>query len=144
MTASATKMKAFPPKLQNQCFGCGSANSAGLQLEFSIAEDGSVFALAEIAESFCGNPGYVHGGVIAVMLDEAMSKAIRANGRASVTRKLETEYLRPVATETPLRIEGRLLRVEGNQNWAEAAIKSASGRVLAQGKGLFIEIKPRS
>jgi acyl-coenzyme A thioesterase PaaI-like protein len=60
-----------------------------------------------------------------------------------MTRKLEAEYLRPVNSGIPLRIEGRVVRNERRKYWAEAAILNADGIVLAQGKGLFIEVPPK-
>jgi len=56
------------------------ANAGGLHLEFLVAEDGSVVCLPTIPDSFEGPAGYLHGGIIATLLDEAMSKSIRARG----------------------------------------------------------------
>jgi len=133
----------FAHAANNRCFGCGPANSAGLHLEFLLAPDGSVVSLPIVASTFDGHPGNLHGGIIATLLDEAMSKALRALGRRTMTRKLEAEYLRPVNSGIPLRIEGRVVRNERRKYWAEAAILNTDGIVLAQGKGLFIEVPPK-
>ena len=58
---------------ENRCFGCGQANPVGLQLEFSLASDRSVVSLATIPDTCEGHPGYLHGGIIATLLDESMS-----------------------------------------------------------------------
>ncbi len=128
---------------QNRCFGCGPANATGLQLEFLLAEDGSVVCLPTVPDRFEGPSGYVHGGIIATLLDEAMSKAVRASGRTSMTRQMEIDYLRPVPSGAAIRIEGRVVRSEGRKHWTEAKIMNAKGTALAQGKGLFIEIRSR-
>jgi uncharacterized protein (TIGR00369 family) len=125
---------------QSRCFGCGPANSAGLHLEFLLAEDGTVVCLPAIPEQFEGPHGYLHGGVIATLLDEAMSKSLRARGLTAMTRRMEVEYLRPVHSATPIRLEARLVRSEGREHWSEARILSQRGRVLAGAKGLFIEL----
>ncbi len=39
-------------------------------------------------------------------------------------------------------MEGRVTRNEGRKHWAEAFIFDGRGKVLAHGKGLFIEVKP--
>jgi uncharacterized protein (TIGR00369 family) len=127
----------------NRCFGCGPANPAGLHLKFLLAEDKSVVCLATIPDSFEGPPGYVHGGVIATLLDEAMSKSVRALGFTCMTRQMAIEYLRPVPSCAPIRVEGRVLRSEGRKHWTEAKILNAEGAVLAEGKGLFIEVRAR-
>lgn len=127
----------------NRCFGCGPANPAGLHLKFLLAEDKSVVCLATIPDSFEGPPGHVHGGVIATLLDEAMSKSVRALGFTCMTRQMAIEYLRPVPSCAPIRVEGRVLRSEGRKHWTEAKILNAEGAVLAEGKGLFIEVRAR-
>ena len=128
---------------QSRCFGCGPANPTGLQLDFLVAEDGSVVCLPTVSEAFAGHPGYLHGGVIATLLDETMSKAVRAKGLTSMTRQLEVDYLRPVPSGVPIRLEGCVVRGEGRKSWAEAKIVNDAGKILAHGKGLFIEVKPR-
>ena len=126
----------FAHTAHNRCFGCGPANANGLRLEFLLASDGAVVSLPVVPEAFEGHPGFLHGGIIATLLDEAMSKAVRALGRPSMTRKMEVEYLRPVPSGAPLRIEGRVVRSEGRKHWAEAVIVDAEETVLAQSKGL--------
>jgi uncharacterized protein (TIGR00369 family) len=128
---------------QNRCFGCGHANSAGLRLDFLLAEDRSVVCLTEVTDNFEGHPGYLHGGIIATLIDEAMSKAVRARGFTAMTRHMEVDYLRPVPSGKPLRLEGRVTHNEGRKHWAEAKILNAEGTMLAHGKGLFIEVRPR-
>ena len=143
MTNDPQPLAPFAHSAHNRCFGCGPANSSGLHLEFLLASDGSVVCLPVISDAFCGHPGYLHGGIIATLLDEAMSKAVRAKGNPSVTRKMEVEYLRPVPSSQPIRIEGRVVRSERRKHWAEASILDSDSRTLAHGKGLFIEAVPR-
>jgi uncharacterized protein (TIGR00369 family) len=128
-------------KAQNHCFGCGAANAAGLQLEFLLAGDGAVVCFATIPARFEGQPSYLHGGIIATLLDEAMSKSVRAKGVTAMTRRLEIDYMRPVHSEAPIRIEGRVERSEGRKHWTDARILSARGQVLAEATGLFIELR---
>jgi uncharacterized protein (TIGR00369 family) len=134
-------LKPMMHSAQNRCFGCGQANESGLRLEFLLKEDGGVLTLPAVPDRFEGHPGYLHGGVIATLLDEAMSKSARARGLLTMTRKLEVEYLRPVPSAAPLRVEGRVTKSEGRRHWMEAEIRNAEGTVLAQGKGLFLEVK---
>ena len=134
----------FAHAASNRCFGCGPANSCGLRLEFYLAPDGSVVSMPVVSAAFEGHPGYLHGGIIATLLDEAMSKAVRTTGRSSMTRKMETEYLRPVPSGAPLRIEGRIVRTEGRKVWAESSILNADKRLLAHAKGFFVEVRPKA
>ena len=126
---------------QNRCFGCGQANPTGLHLEFLLAEDCSVVGLPVIPDTFEGPTGYLHGGIIATLLDETMSKAIRASGFTAMTRHMEVDYQRPVPSGAPLRLEGRITRNDGRKHWADARILDGDGAVLAHAKGLFIEMR---
>ena len=128
---------------QNRCFGCGQANPIGLHLEFLLGEDGRVVCPAGIDDTYEGPPGYVHGGIIATLLDETMSKAVRSHGLVAMTRHMEVDYLRPVKSSSAIRLEGRVTRSEGRKHWAEAKILDGESTVLAQGKGLFVEVEPR-
>jgi uncharacterized protein (TIGR00369 family) len=141
MTERHENLTPFAHSANNRCFGCGPANQNGMHLEFLRAEDGSLVSFSVIPNTFEGPPGYLHGGIIATLLDEAMSKAVRAQGSTSMTRKIEIDYLRPVPSGSPIRIEGRVIRHEPRKHWAEARILNEDGIVLAEGKGFFIEVR---
>lgn len=140
MTESEEILTPIAHGAQSRCFSCGPANPTGLHLEFLLAQDGSIVCLATVSSSFEGPSGYLHGGIIATLLDETMSKSLRAEGLTAMTRQMEVDYLRPVHSGAPIRLEGRLLRSEGRKHWAEARILNERGRILAAAKGLFIEV----
>jgi uncharacterized protein (TIGR00369 family) len=141
MHGSTEKLTPMAHRAQNHCFGCGQANAAGLRLEFLLAEDGSVVCLPIIPNKFEGPASYVHGGIIATMLDEAMSKSVRARGLRAMTRQMEIDYLRPIHSNAPIRLEGRLMRSVGRKHWTEARILSPRGHIMAEAKGLFVEVR---
>ena len=143
MTISSENLTPMAHAAQNRCFGCGKANPIGLHLEFLLAEDNSVVCLAAVPDSFVGPVGSVHGGIIATLIDETMSKAVRAHGIVAMTRQMEIDYLRPVPSCAPIRLEGRVVRSEARKHWTEAKVLNAEGTTLAHGKGLFIEVRPR-
>jgi uncharacterized protein (TIGR00369 family) len=143
MTGAKELLSPFAHAAHNRCFGCGPANPTGLHLEFLRASDGSVVASPVVSDAFDGHPGYLHGGIIATLLDEAMSKSVRALGKSAMTRKMDVDYLRPVPSGKPLRIAGRVVRSEARKHWAEATILDSEGSELARATGLFIEILPR-
>jgi uncharacterized protein (TIGR00369 family) len=99
-----------------------------------------VIASATISDNYEGPPGYLHGGIIATLLDEAMSKANRAGGVTAMTRQMQVEYLRPVPSGSPIRILGAVSRSEGRKHWTAAQIENAEGVALAKATGLFIAI----
>ncbi len=74
------------------CFVCSASNLAGLSLKFSSTPDGSVTA------TFCGRselegyPGLLHGGIIAALLDGAMTNCLFAHGQMALTAELNVRY----------------------------------------------------
>lgn len=126
----------------NHCFGCGLENPCGLRLKFFVSETGEIVCHTRLARRFQGAPGYVHGGIIATLLDEAMSKTNRARGVTAVTRHLEVEYLRPVPIGRPITLTARHLRHTGRRHYIEAQIADAEGQTLASGIAVFVAIGP--
>ncbi len=141
--ASQEHLRPMDHTAQNRCFGCGEANAVGLHLEFFLAEDDSVVCFATIPDTYEGPRGFLHGGIIATLLDETMSKSVRARGVVAMTRHMEVDYLRPVPSHAPIRLEGHLSHNEGRKHWVQARIVDAKGNELARSKGLFVEVNPR-
>ena len=140
MTNPSGNLTPMAHAAQNRCFGCGQANPTGLHLEFLLAEDNSVVCHTAVPDTFEGPVGYVHGGIIATLLDETMSKSVRAQGITAMTRNMEIDYMRPVPSNATIRLEGRLIRSEGRKHWTEAKILNSRGTTLATAKGLFIQL----
>jgi acyl-coenzyme A thioesterase PaaI-like protein len=130
----------------NGCFGCGDANEAGLHLHFFIDAEGRLLCRTRLAARFQGPPGHVHGGIIATMLDEAMSKATRRRGIVAITRHMSVDYLKPVPLEADLVLEGWSERDgasdSGRKHRCSAEVRDASGTVLATATGIFIQVTP--
>ncbi|QNI38211.1 PaaI family thioesterase [Edaphobacter albus] len=130
----------------NHCFGCGSANPQGLHLAFSTdasdPQHPTAAANFQLDRAHEGPPGYVHGGIVATLLDEAMSKLNRPLDLLAVTRHMEIDYLRPVPLYQPLKVTSRHLRREGRKLFHQAEILSPDGTVLACGQAIFIVLDP--
>ena len=126
---------------RDHCFGCGAANSDGLQLKFSLSADGKSYLCEfQLGNSFIGPPGHLHGGIIATILDEAMGKANKLKGKVALTRRMEIEYLKPVPVGTPLTVEGKVLRLRGRALYNYAELRNAEGVVLARSRGKFMVV----
>ncbi|HEY6446957.1 MAG TPA: PaaI family thioesterase [Acidobacteriaceae bacterium] len=126
----------------NRCFGCGLENRSGLRLQFFTDPEGQIVCQARLARRFAGPPGHAHGGIIATLLDEAMSKANRARNVVAMTRHMEVHYLRPVPLGAPLTLTARHLDMQGRRHHCEAQIRNEAGETLATAKGLFVAIPP--
>ncbi len=126
---------------QNHCFGCGEANQTGLQLKFFVDGESRVLCRFRLDLRFQGPPRHAHGGIIATLLDEAMSKANRRRGITAMTRQMSIDYRRPVPLEKDLLMEGWSESDSGRKHRCSAEIRDAGGSVLASATGLFVEVK---
>lgn len=140
--ADARKLEPLSHGALNRCFGCGQQNPSGLRLKFFVDEQRTIVCRVSLARRFEGPPGHAHGGIIATLLDEAMSKANRQFGVLAMTRQMEVEYLKPVPLGATLLLTGWHEGSSGRKHRCEAEIENGSGVVLARAKGLFVEAKP--
>ena len=123
------------------CFGCGPSNPGGLQLKFVLGPGGDSYVCEfELSAQFGGPPGHAHGGVVATIMDEAMSKANRLRSRVALTRRIEIDYLRPVPLGRPLIVEGRSGSVRGRASYNRAELRNSEGVVLARSRGKFLVV----
>jgi acyl-coenzyme A thioesterase PaaI-like protein len=131
----------------NYCFGCGPANPQGLHLTFTTnAEDPEAItatAHVQLDRMHEGPPAHIHGGIVAALLDEAMSKLNRPLNVLAMTRHMEIDYLRPAPLYQPLVLVSRHLRREGRKLFHQAELQHPDGTVLTRGKGLFIVVDER-
>jgi acyl-coenzyme A thioesterase PaaI-like protein len=129
----------------NHCFGCGPENPQGLKLEFSVREEDGVItatSLLTMTRMHEGPPGYIHGGIIATLLDEAMSKLNRPLNVLAMTRSLSVDYLKPAPLYVPLKLVGTHVKRDGRKVLHSAALMLEDGAVLARGDGFFLVVDP--
>lgn len=126
---------------KNYCFACGKDNPDGMHLNFTLDRERKHFVSSfRLSKRFTGPPGYCHGGIIATILDDAMSKLNKQRDVIAATSQLKIEYLKPVPLRTPLRVESRELKKRGRRLIHRAEILNDEGTVLARGRGVFVII----
>jgi uncharacterized protein (TIGR00369 family) len=110
-------------RFDGHCFGCGPLNSDGLRLVFEPGPDGSSVEF-EVPERFQSWAGMAHGGIVALLLDEAVGWAAWHAGHPGVTGRLQVSYRRPLKLGEPVRVVGRVERVRRTLVYANAYIDS--------------------
>lgn len=109
-----------------RCFGCGDDNQDGLRMTFAQDSDEVVCELV-VPDRFQSWQGMVHGGVVALMLDEAVGWASWHAGHPGLTGRLEVRYRRPLRLGERVRVAGRVDRVRRTLVYASATIDDAAG-----------------
>jgi uncharacterized protein (TIGR00369 family) len=127
------------PKPENPCFGCGGANPRGMQLVFEQDDTRQrIVGRFRLGEEYQGGSGFLHGGIIALLLDEAMGKASRFHAAEAVTAELRVEYKKPIRANMEIVVEGFVTRRDGRQLYHEGEIRNEAGDLLARGEGRFV------
>ena len=132
----------LPPNPKNNCFGCGDRNARGMKLTFEQDDVARhIRGVFSLGAEYEGGPGFIHGGIIATVLDEAMGKVSRFRNVRAVTAELNVEYLRPVPVDRMLRVEGFELEMKGRSLLIQGEIWDAeTSHLLARAKGRFVTL----
>ena len=132
------------PNPANKCFGCGGGNDGGMKLTFEQdTVNRRIVGQFTLSERYQGGGGFAHGGIIALLLDEAMGKVCRFREVRAVTAELTVEYLKPIAVENEIVVEGRETEMSGRNLFMSGEIRNETGEVLARGKGRFVIISSK-
>jgi len=127
------------PNPENHCFGCGGANDAGMKLTFeqnNVTQ--RIVGRFVLGPRYQGGGGMMHGGIIAMLLDEAMGKVCRFREVRAVTAELMVEYLKPVDVMKEIEVEGRESEMKGRNIFMTGEIRDTAGTVLARARARFV------
>ena len=120
------------------CFGCGPLNTEGLRLVFTPGPEGSV-AEYTVEDRFQSWMGMAHGGMVALMLDEAVGWAAWHAGHPGVTGRLQVAFRRPLKLRETVKIVGRVERVRRTLVYCNAVVESLDdGGLIADGTATLV------
>src|SRR3989454_11745227 len=128
-------------RFDGHCFGCGPLNSEGLRLVFVPGPDGSSVDF-EVPERYQSWAGMAHGGIVALLLDEAVGWAAWHAGHPGVTGRLQVSYRRPLKLGERVRIVGKVDRVRRTLVYASALVENRdSHSMVADATATLMEVK---
>ncbi|MFC0531962.1 PaaI family thioesterase [Phytohabitans kaempferiae] len=84
-----------------------------------------------------GPSGCVHGGVIALVLDQLFAEAAAAAGHPGMTAGLTLTYRRPTPLGT-VRVSAWVEKVDGRKRVVKARCEDADGNLTVEGEALLI------
>lgn len=90
-----------------------------------------------------GPPGYVHGGALGAVLDEAMGIAGWIGGHPVVAAELKVQFRRSVPLHTCMEFHGWIDKVEGRKVHIRSVLVDGRGDRYVDAQGLFM-ILPES
>jgi uncharacterized protein (TIGR00369 family) len=137
-----TETVRLEPNPENGCFGCGGANEFGMKLTFEQDnERRKIVGRFILGSRYRGGGGMAHGGIIALLLDEAMGKACRFRGARAVTAQMTVDFLKPIDVEKEIIVEAFEETQSGRNLFQVGEIRNAAGDVLARGKARFVILR---
>ena len=126
----------------SNCVACSPSNPNSLGMEFKYSKSlHYTFSLYTVRNNFSGFDTFVHGGIIATLLDEVAGwTMITSVKTAGFTKEASIIYRQPVPTETELIVLGKVID-KMDTNTKEARIRSGiyslDGTLLAEMDSLW-------
>jgi acyl-coenzyme A thioesterase PaaI-like protein len=139
----STRLATIQSAAHPYCFACSGSNPMGLALRYSVAPDASV------STSFIGNcalesyPGVLHGGLVATLLDGAMTNCLFAQGIRAMTAELKVRYHDPVVSTEELQVRAWLESSRHGVLELRAAL-TQNDQIKARAQAKFIEPQPQT
>lgn len=132
-------LSSVDPRRDHMCFACGTQNPLGLHLEFRRDGD-DVVAHYRPRREDQGFPGRLHGGLLSLMLDEAMGWALFIEETFAVTARMETRFRGPASLDAELEVRARVTH-HSSRGWrVTSEIRTTAGKVIAEAKGVFVRM----
>ena len=125
----------------SRCVACGSRNGQGLRLEFTVGEAGYTETSFGCDAVFEGFPGFLHGGIIATLLDAAMTNCLFAHGFVGLTGELKVRYYHPVSIDKVARAYAWLERSVHRLHYMRSELEQ-NGVIKAAASSRFLEMDP--
>jgi acyl-coenzyme A thioesterase PaaI-like protein len=126
-----------------RCFACGQRNPYGIHMVFR-QEDNTIVSDFSPREEYQGFPGMLHGGIVAVVLDEALNRtSLLAEQPAwTMTGRLDIRYRRYVPYGPLLRVRAMLGMQRGRMVQASGRLTLAEDEsvVFAEAQGSFMAL----
>ncbi len=138
----------MPLKLEDDqmCYVCGSKNPLGLKLHFEHPQRGLLKSTVVFSKEHQGFKGIVHGGMMAMVLDEMMVNLAWKEGIPAVTAELNVRLKKAAKIGQKVLLEGHLGRGSGRVLHTRSEAKNEKGEILATATAicLLIHQKPNN
>ena len=95
------------------CLACGGEHVGGMRLHCRVQPGGLIVGDFEPQAWMSGYDGRMHGGMVAMVLDSAMTQCLFAHDLVGVTAVLHTRFRKPAMLNYRYRVEARLTEYVG-------------------------------
>ncbi|HOW28551.1 MAG TPA: PaaI family thioesterase [Elusimicrobiota bacterium] len=121
------------------CFVCGSKNTLGLRMDWK--SNGKETVAEFVAPKHLqGWKDILHGGIIATLLDEAMTRLIWEHVGPAVTAEMTVRYLAPAMIGEKFTVRGEIVDASKKLVSAKAEMIREDGVAVARAEGKTIRL----
>lgn len=119
--------------------GGGYLHPASVGFDARLVDDSTLIATATVGPMFQGPPGRVHGGILALLVDEILGMLMVVGDLQAFTARLDVSYLAAAPIDTELTFRAEVGELEGRNLTIRAEGTSPEGKFL-EAEGLFITV----
>jgi uncharacterized protein (TIGR00369 family) len=127
----------------NLCFACGPNNPIGLKMVFRF-EDGKAKAEFIPGPYHQSWDGVVHGGLLALCLDEAGGYAIYFQGIKAMTARMEMRLRKTVRPGEKIRLTGEIRKKSRKIIETYATVEREDGTLVAEGTATMFVVEEKA
>jgi uncharacterized protein (TIGR00369 family) len=124
------------------CVACSNDHPFGLRMTFHRTQDDWLTATVECNDAMQGYAGLVHGGIVSLMLDAAMTNCLFEHGVSAMTAQLTLRFMEPLKIGATAEVSARMARKSAGAFVLEGHVLQ-DGTLKAKGEGVFMR-KPLS
>src|SRR3989338_8256544 len=127
----------------HMCYACGKDNPHGLKIKFDHPKPRLLRATVVFSKHHQGFKNIVHGGMMALVLDEMMVNLAWKEGIPAVTGEIQVRLKKAAKIGQKVHFEGVVGGGEEGKRvfYASALAKDDAGEILATAKATCIRIK---
>ncbi len=126
------------------CYGCGPENEHGLHADFAFDESSGEVRFTYRPNGFeIGAPGFVHGGVLAAIMDEAQGVLCFHVGHIVMTDELRMKYHRATPLEGPSEVRCWITAVRKRRMYTRGTITAPDGSLLVSSSAVWYLLPER-
>lgn len=136
-------MSAIPLSLADDqmCIGCGTKNPHGLHLTFALDRPHQrLTSRWTPAKHHQGYTDIVHGGMLALVLDELMGNLLWQSGRPAVTAELTVRFRQPARVGQPLVCQAQVESAQRRSVWMTASATTPDGALVADARARCVQV----
>jgi len=129
-------------------FDIGSGRSMFVETErgptirmgfFRRRSDGALVGRIWFGEATFGPPGFVHGGVVSYVLDEAMGSCAWSAGYPTIAANLSVDFVEMTPLGEDCLVEAKIVDLQPKTIVVESTL-SLGDQTLVRGRGLFVRM----